>query len=44
MAWVTMDQIAATLGHPDVCQAEVNTGHCVKNIAFAMNRLVNYIH
>ena len=25
MAWVTMDQIVATLGHPDVYQAGVNT-------------------
>ena len=38
MAWVTTDQIAATLGHPDVCQAGVSTGsnqeNVEKNIAF----------
>ena len=32
MAWVTMDQIVATLGHPDVCQAGVSTGSNQDNV------------
>ena len=32
MAWVTTDQIVATLGHPEVCQAGVCTGSNKKNV------------
>ena len=44
MAWGTVDQIAATLGYPDISKAGVNTGsnqeNMEKNIAFVMNILV----
>ena len=43
VAWVTLDQIVATLGHPDISsrgQCWFQSRKCGKNIAFVMNKLV----
>ena len=40
MAWVTTDQIAATLGHPDVCQAGVSTGSNQENVEKTLPLLI----
>ena len=40
MAWVTTDQIVATLGHPDVCQAGVSTGSNQENVERTLPLLI----